>query len=268
MQAALAFPLLLAAGCLLLTPGVSPEPRASIVGGKEVPPHSRGYMALVEGPRLCAGALIKENWVLTAAHCALKGRPRVVLGAHSAAHREKYVQVFPVKRAVPYPCFDPASFEGDLQLLQLEGRATKSKAVKTLELPKTGDDVQPGTECRVAGWGRPRRNSRERAKALREANVTVIDRRTCNDVAHYDFSPVVGRGMICAGGRRGEDDSCEGDSGSPLICEGVFRGVTSFGKCGDARKPGVYILLTKKHLNWIRKTIRGAVGPPCSGAGS
>lgn len=53
----------------------------------------------------------------------------------------------------------------------------------------------------------------------------------------------------------------QGDSGSPLICEGTFRAVTSFGKqgrCGDPWGPGVYTLLSQKHLNWIRKTIRRA----------
>ena len=59
----------------------------------------------------------------------------------------------------------------------------------------------------------------------------------------------------------------QGDSGSPLIREGVFRGVTSFGKCGDSRKPGVYILLTKKYLNWIRKAIEGPSDLPTSKRG-
>lgn len=48
-----------------------------------------------------------------------KGKPRVILGAHSIAHKEKYVQVFPIKKVIPYPCFDRVSFEGDLQLLQV-----------------------------------------------------------------------------------------------------------------------------------------------------
>lgn len=54
----------------------------------------------------------------------------------------------------------------------------------------------------------------------------------------------------------------QGDSGAPLICEGIFRGVTAFGlpgKCGDPRGPGVYILLSKKHLNWIVNTMKHAV---------
>lgn len=54
----------------------------------------------------------------------------------------------------------------------------------------------------------------------------------------------------------------QGDSGSPLICEGTFRGVTSFGKedkCGDPRGPGVYVLLSQKYLTWIVGTVKGAV---------
>lgn len=81
--------------------------------------------------------------------------------------------------------------------------------MKILKLPETGEDVEPGTACRVAGWGRTGRNPRLRGNRLREANITVIDRSTCNDAEHYNLSPVVSRSMVCAGGRKGEDDSCE-----------------------------------------------------------
>ncbi|EOA92879.1 Granzyme K, partial [Anas platyrhynchos] len=43
-----------------------------IIGGAEVKPHSRPFMALIIREKtevICGGALIKPNWVLTAAHC-------------------------------------------------------------------------------------------------------------------------------------------------------------------------------------------------------
>ncbi|XP_075398765.1 granzyme A-like [Tenrec ecaudatus] len=224
-----------------------------IIGGHDVKPHSRPFMALLQGQTRCAGALIKDNWVLTAAHC--KKKAQVILGAHSATKKESQKQVFSIKNHIVYPCYDKQSYEGDLQLLQLNGSAKiKDKTVSILKLPQNAGDVKPNTKCHVAGWGITGKRQRKPSDTLMEANVTVIDRKICNDAGHYNFQPVIDNNMICAG-LKGEGDSCKGDSGSPLICGNVFKGVTSFGDCGNPRKPGIYTLLTTKYLNWIKKSI-------------
>lgn len=49
----------------------------------------------------------------------------------------------------------------------------------------------------------------------------------------------------------------QGDSGGPLVCGGAFSGLVSGGrKCGDARKPGVYSLITRKIQAWIQSRLR------------
>ncbi|KAL4823281.1 hypothetical protein H8958_022072 [Nasalis larvatus] len=234
-----------------------------IIGGNEVTPHSRPYMVLLSFDRksICAGALIAKNWVLTAAHCNLNKRSQVILGAHSITTKEREKQIMRVKKEFPYPCYDPATHEGDLKLLKLKKKAKINKDVTILHLPKMVDDVKPGTMCQVAGWGRIHKSASQ-SDTLREVNITIIDRKICNDPNHYNFNPVIGMNMVCAGSLRGGKGSCNGDSGSPLLCNGVFRGVTSFGrenKCGDPGGPGVYILLSKKHLSWIIMTMKGAV---------
>lgn len=232
-----------------------------IIGGNEVTPHSRPYMVLLKAESICAGALIAKDWVLTAAHCDLNQKSQIILGAHSISKNEPEKQIRVVKKEFPYPCYDRNTHEGDLKLLKLNKTATLNKNVAILRLPKVGSDVKPGTACRVAGWGQFNNNS-PKSDILREVNVTIIDRKICNDQSHYNHNPVIGRNMICAGNLRGGKDSCHGDSGSPLICEGIFRGITAFGipkRCGDPRGPGVYILLSKKHLNWIVKTMKQAV---------
>ncbi|XP_008063968.1 granzyme A [Carlito syrichta] len=234
-----------------------------IIGGNEVTPHSRPYMALLKfGRKICAGALIAKDWVLTAAHCDLYKQSQVILGAHSVTKNEPEKQIMNVTKQIPYPCYDPDSHEGDLKLLKLNKEAKINKNVAILHLPTKGDDVTPGTMCQVAGWGKTQNHSQHNSNTLREVNVTIIDRKICNDPQHYSFNPVIGQNMICAGSPRGAKDSCDGDSGSPLLCDGVFRGIASFGrekKCGDPRSPGVYIFLSKKYRNWIIRTIKGAV---------
>ncbi|XP_046942506.1 granzyme A [Lynx rufus] len=247
---------LLIAVFLLLIPG---DFCVKIIGGNQVTPHSRPYMVLLKGENICAGALIEKNWVLTAAHCVLNRTSQVILGAHSITKNESEKQIMFVKKQYPYPCFDQDTHEGDLKLLQLTKKAKINKNVSTLRLPKKGDDVKPGTMCQVAGWGKIRNNSPQ-SDTLREVNITVINRRICNDQKHYDYHPVIGLNMICAGSLKGGKDSCNGDSGSPLICEGTYRGITAFGlpgKCGDPRGPGIYTLLSQKYLNWINKTMKG-----------
>lgn len=48
-------------------------------------------------------------------------------------------------------------------------------------------------------------------------------------------------GMICIGNMAGGVDSCAGDSGGPVICDGLLTGIVSFGnECALQNFPGIY----------------------------
>ncbi|KAL8203884.1 UNVERIFIED_CONTAM: hypothetical protein K2H54_063047 [Gekko kuhli] len=143
-------------------------------------------------------------------------------------------------------------------VLQLNRKAELNRYVQTIRLPRTYEDVRAGTQCLVTGWGITE-NKGQISDMLREVNVAVVDRHTCNDRNHYNSQPVVTENMVCAGGDNNQrNDTCNGDSGGPLICGGIQRGITSFGReerCGDPQFPGVYTRLTRDNLDWIKKIV-------------
>ena len=61
--------------------------------------------------------------------------------------------------------------------------------------------------------------------------------------------------MICAGYLEGGKDSCQGDGGGPLVCNGELQGITSWGyRCAEKGYTGVYTQVCKA-IDWIEMTM-------------
>ncbi|XP_036385954.1 granzyme K-like [Megalops cyprinoides] len=232
-----------------------------IVGGKEVKPHSSPWMVSIQcnNHHFCGGTLIKDQWVLTAAHCKRQcekpASMTVLLGAHSLTKEKDTVRMGIEKPFIP-GTFSLKTKADDIMLIKLEKRVkTKGKKIKVKDLPKDGKDVPVGTSCQVTGWGRTRKEANEASDTLRGVEVKIEDRDLCRCL--YNKNPMITEDMLCAGNKKTKADACQGDSGGPLVCKKALVGIVSGGYgCGDPKKPGVYTRLSKKHLSWIKSIIK------------
>ncbi|XP_042337547.1 serine protease 57-like [Plectropomus leopardus] len=207
-----------------------------IVGGRDAGPHSRPYMASlqVQGRHICGGALVKEDFVLTAAHCQLRIPYTVVLGADSLTANETTKQQFNTSRSIPHPDYD--GHANDIMLLKLNGSAQLTEAVQLISLRR--GRLRTSSLCLTAGWGDVGDNGTIPDR-LQEVNVTTLSRGTCR--RRWRGVPIT-RAMVCGVGGRIFQGFCSGDSGGPLVCDGAAAGVVSFSgrRCGDPRTPDVY----------------------------
>ncbi|XP_055147604.1 cathepsin G [Symphalangus syndactylus] len=241
-------PLLLLLAFLLPTGAEAGE----IIGGRETRPHSRPYMAYLQiqtpaGQRSCGGFLVREDFVLTAAHC-WGSRIVVTLGAHNIQRPENTQQHITVRRAIRHPQYNQQTIQNDIMLLQLSRRVRRNRNVSPVALPRTQERLRPGTRCTVAGWGLVSRT--RRTDRLREVQLRVQRDNQCRRI----FDSYDGRRQICVGDPRERKAAFRGDSGGPLLCNNMAHGIVSYGKASGV-PPEVFTRVSS-FLPWIKRTMR------------
>lgn len=203
------------------------------------------------GRHICGGSLIREDFVLTAAHCQIPIQYNVVLGVDSLTANESTRQELQAIRSIPHPNYD--GHRNDIMLLQLNSRAQLTEAVQLIGL-KTAR-LRAASQCITAGWGDIGDNN-TLPTTLQEVNVTTLSDRACRRRWGRGRVPI-SRSMVCGVGGRLFQGFCSGDSGGPLLCDGAAAGVVSFSgrRCGDPRTPDVYTRVSS-FADWIQNVMR------------
>ncbi|KAM7364429.1 serine protease 7-like [Cochliomyia hominivorax] len=218
---------------------------------------------------VCAGNILNQRYLLTAAHC-VKGEIEVKVGklvsvrvgdhntqssvdCDGSGCLDAY-QRLNVERVVVHGGF--GSYNGyhnyhDIALIRTDRNMQYSVSVAPICLPHVvpqTPQLRAGLKLSVAGWGHT--GTAKYTAEKRKVELPYVD----NSVCPIKVAPE----QLCAGGEY-QKDSCTGDSGGGLVRlagdSWVIEGIVSYGRGCGLERPGVYTRVTS-YISWIQANIQ------------
>nr|XP_055072681.1 granzyme G-like [Misgurnus anguillicaudatus] len=212
-----------------------------IVNGKMSIPHSRPYMVYIRDTQThspCGGFLIREDFVMTAAHCK-RDHLMVYLGVNDTDHLPEGIEV----DAFPHKGFENKPGD-DIMLLKLKTPATLNKTVNIIALPETNGE-KISSNCMAMGWGLEEYDKMTPSSVLREVNLTLLDSKKC-DAPH----------TLCTQEKAGP---ARGDSGGPLICGNIPQGIVSYYITNEFMSYLTMYTKISHYLPWIHEIMNATL---------
>lgn len=239
-------------------------PEGRIINGNEARAGEAPFIVSLQTTKnahYCAGSLISDRVVLTAAHCMTYANFQVVAGAHSRSdNSQTQVRQASSSRQTVHEKYDGGVGPYDLGLIFLEkpfdiNALTRDGSAPVSTISLATNQFTANTDGVLFGWGRD--NSGSLPDKLQKLDVDIIGYNEC--LAQLPRGNKLADSNICTYTAGTTDGACNGDSGGPLVnkkADGSYQlvGIVSWGytPCASTKYPSVYTY-TGAYTSWIQE---------------
>ncbi|KAF5285994.1 hypothetical protein FQR65_LT12992 [Abscondita terminalis] len=226
--------------------GISASPFDRIIGGSNAGVGQYPHQVSLQNNagHFCGGSIIGGSWILCAGHCIGSDimSSVVVVGITQLSAGG---QAYAIYGGVVHQQFNPNTLQNDISLIQVNRNIVTSNLVRPISLAS----VEPPDNAMLvlSGWGYTTYPPQGTPNNLQHIALYKISLNQC--AQSLPNQPVYG-GNLCTFAGTGQG-ACNGDSGGPLIYNGVQVGVVSWGIPCARGVPDVFTSVPA-FRNWIR----------------
>ncbi|XP_036138350.1 chymotrypsin-1 isoform X2 [Monomorium pharaonis] len=226
-----------------------------IVGGTDAIVGEHPYMVSLrnQNKHFCGGSIISKRYILTVAHCLmLINDPSDLkdITVHAGTNLlSESGNVYQIDEAILHPNFNLSLLANDIGLLHLKTDIEYNKLVQPISIAKT-NSVLVGDPCFLTGWGTLEVKEMFLGKVpdkLQKVDLKVYSQLQCK--VAFENIVILKDSHICAFAKYGQG-ACHGDSGSPLVSNGIQIGLASFVQPCAVGYPDIYTR-TSSFIDWI-----------------
>ncbi|XP_022824572.1 trypsin, alkaline B-like [Spodoptera litura] len=211
----------------------------------------------------CAGVILNNRAVLTAAHCVHGDNAnqwRIFIASSypnpTVGHREVHL----VNRIIVHPSYSSRTLDHNIAILHSDTTFIFSSRASPASIAGPNYNVADNQTVWAVGWGQPYVCAEPRSLAavndrrvrdyIHEVQQVIINQNTCRN-NYAAPSIAITDNMLCSGWHTNGHGHCDLDSGGPLYHNGVVVGIFTFSVgIAQANFPSVHTRVSR-YTSWI-----------------